>query len=314
MNSANFWQVKRTNTRLPIINNQLKLNLFLLSSFSDYGLLSTSNTFWIFSYSRLSSLVSWSMSFNRGRAKRRLGDMRKFSIKDENYPLTALNIPIKYRNRNSQWSLFLHNWETFRPKSTLIYSTNREFRLMFLSASAGKVTGNLISAKRYFSRWLDSYNLLFNLFYSESQFQLFSNKLFIEESLVFNWNYSYRNYKLFKHLQPFFMFKDAPHGGYIHSAMQNLLAERLDAAIIVDLQNHKRILTYIQKYNLFSLGLVPHNYTPWVVSYPIPSFADSPITQYYFLRLLFYIRSSAQVARYSNLTKNFGIKRYPSLY
>ena len=305
MNSANFWQVNQTRINLPVINNQLKLNLFLLSAFTDYSPFSTCNTSWLLSYSRLSSLVSWSMSFNRGRTKRRLGEMRKFSIKDETYPLTPLNTPIQYKNRNSQWSLFLHNWETFRPKSTFIYSTNREFRLMFLSASAVKVTSNLVSAKRYFSRWLDSYNLLFNLFYSESQFQLFTNKLFIEESLVFNWNYNYRHYKLFKHLQPFFMFKDAPHGGYIHSAMQNLLSERLDAAIIVDLQNHKRLLTYIQKYNLFSLGLVPHNYMPWVVSYPIPSFADSPVTQYYFLRLLFYIRSSAQITRHTNLTKNF---------
>ena len=129
--------------------------------------------------------------------------------------------------------------------------------------------------------------------------QLLSNKFFIEEALVFNWNYNLRNYKLFKYIQPFFTFKDTPHGGYVHSAVFNVLLQKLDLTIIVDIRNHKKLMGYLQKYGLFSVGLVPVNYSPWVVSYPVPTFSDSPVMQYYFLRLLFFIKGSAKRERYS---------------
>ena len=133
---------------------------------------------------------------------------------------------------------------------------------MFLSDSGYTRNNSLISAKRYFSRWLDTYSLLFNLFYVEAQIQLLSNKFFIEEALVFNWNYNLRNYKLFKYIQPFFTFKDTPHGGYVHSAVFNVLLQKLDLTIIVDIRNHKKLMGYLQKYGLFSIGLVPVNYSP----------------------------------------------------
>ena len=274
-----------------ILNTSLltswKLPLSVLTAWSLFCKLSTRS-------------IGWQLGNTLGRNPNTPLRISKFSKLDETYPLPEVNKSVMFSNYSSTWPLFLQNWNTFRPKSTLIYKTNRDFRLLFLSDSTDKSRNSLVSAKRYFSRWLDAYNLLFNVFYVEAQIQLLSNKLFIEEALVFNWNYNLRNYKIFKYVQPFFTFKDAPHGGYIHSAVLDILLQKLDLTIVVDIRNHKKLLGYLQKYGLFSIGLVPTNYSPWVVSYPIPTFSDSPVSQYYFLRLLFFIRGSATAKKYNH--------------
>ena len=292
MKKLKFWSFNRRNIPNNFTPTLIQLNLKVTQTLIQLNL--TNNSLNTRFYWKLSSyLVHYGSSFVSGRYTYTPFNIPKFFKRDETYPFPTPNPYIVYHNENRHWSLFLQNWKLTRPKRSYLYNTNREFRLMFFSESGYKPFNALTSASRHFSRWLDSYNLLFNLFFVESQIQLFTNKLFIEEALVFNWNYNYRNYKLFKYTQPFFIFSDAPHGGYIHSAMSEILTQRLDMCILVDVRNHKRLLTYIQKYSLFSIGLIPTNYSPWMVSYALPTFSDSPLSQYYFLRFLFFIRSSA---------------------
>ena len=222
-------------------------------------------------------------------------------------PISSLkgNIRIKFNSHQRLWPFFLQSWSTFRPKGNPIYSTNRNFRLFFLAGSPEKSHITLISSKKYFARWLDSYNLMFNLFYVDPNVQLLTNKTFIEEALVFNWNLGIKDYKLFKFLQPFFTFKDVSHGATIHASMFLILLQKLDFTILVDLRSHKKILQYLQTYSMYTVGLVPINYSPWRVSYPVPTFADSSVSQYYFLRWLFAIKSDASSSRYSLLLSNW---------
>lgn len=211
---------------------------------------------------------------------------------DKNQPR---NSKLLFSNQRDLWPLFLQNWKIFRPKTNNLYNVNREFRLFFLTGSSSIYTNSLISTTRYFNRWLDAYNLLFNLFYLESFVQVFSNKIFMEESLVFNWHYGIRNYKIFKLIQPFFFLKDTPHGESIHSAIRLLLSRELDFILLIDIRNHIRFLHYLQMYSVYVVGLVPINYSPWKVSYPIPAFSDSQINQYYFIRWIFYIQTQAKI-------------------
>lgn len=231
---------------------------------------------------------------------------RKSMIRRKSKKLTPnFNLAIKYNQHESLWSLFLQNWSTFRPKSNQIYSTNRDFRLFFLIGSPERSYTNVINTRRYFLRWVDSYNFLFNLFYVESESQLLSNKAFIEESLTFNWYLSYKNFKLFRLTQPFFVFKDAQHGEKIHNAVLTILSQKLDFTILVDIKNHEKLLQYLKRYNMYIISLVPINYSPWKVSYPIPTFSDSVISQYYFIRWLFYIKSSSDALRFSTTIKRW---------
>ena len=87
------------------------------------------------------------------------------------------------------------------------------------------------------------------------------------------------------------MLKDLPHGAYIHKALNNMLATDPDFLLISDLKNHEKVLTYLRKRNIYIIGLLPSNYNPWVVSYPIPTFSDSYLVQYYFLRWILSLQS-----------------------
>ena len=207
---------------------------------------------------------------------------------------------IKFSGSKFLWNAFISFWESSRPKGNLQYCTNRDFRLLFLSHSSDNRTTPVVSARKYFSRWIDANNLLFNLFYVGASVQMLSNKLFMEETLIFNWRYCLRNYKMFKYVQPYFIFKDFTHGGYVHSAMMMIFMQRLDFCIILDMSNHKKLGGYLKSYNFYTVGLLPINYSPWDVSYPIPSFSDSKISQFYFLKWLFLIRSKSEAKKYSD--------------
>lgn len=216
--------------------------------------------------------------------------------------------PITIASENTLWLFFLQSWQLQRPQGSLTYNTHRDFRIMFMANNAGSPFNSLISSRRYFARWVDAYNFIFNLMYADAQVQVLSNKLFLEESLVFNWNYSLYDYKLFRYIQPFFIFKDLPHGAYIHSAIDTILLDKVDTTLVVDINNHKKLLTYFRRYSVCTVGLVPANQSPWKLSYPIPAFSDSSTAQYYFLRWLFFIKGKAQATKYSNLKKLWTIQ------
>lgn len=199
-------------------------------------------------------------------------------------------------------AFFNQSWEVFRPKGNILYVTHRNFRLFFLSSNETRLGSSLISAKKYFTKWVDSYNFLLNLFFLESNIQLLTNDNFIEESLTFNWHLNYKNYKLFRFIQPFFIFKDARHGAAVHSSIRSIFLQKLDYCIVADIKNHEKMLKYLKRYNLYMVGLVPVNYSPWQISYPIPTFSDSLVSQYYFLRWLFHLKGISDTTKYKSRT------------
>jgi hypothetical protein len=226
-------------------------------------------------------------------------------FKPQSFVNLSNNVRPVFTPSSELWQLFLQAWGTFRPKGSAIYSAHRDFRLLFVGSTFLKKNGTLLSAGHYFARWVDSYNLLFNLFYSDASVQLMSNKLFIEESMIFNWHFSSKNYKLFKYIQPTFIFKDLTHGSSIHTSMVALFIQNLDLSIFVDIKNHQKLLVYLNKSSLYSIGLIPAHSSPWAVSYPIPSFADGALMQFYFIRWIFYIKNQSDYLRFSNIRNGF---------
>jgi hypothetical protein len=119
----------------------------------------------------------------------------------------------------------------------------------------------------------------------------------MEEVLVFNWEARIGTYKLFKFLHSFTYFVDLPHGSFTHSAFKLLKRVNLDFTLITDVKYHAKILTYFTRYNIFTIGLIPLNYNPWEVSYPIPVHTDSLLTQFSFIHIIFYLRSLLFISR-----------------
>lgn len=128
--------------------------------------------------------------------------------------------------------------------------------------------------------------------------QVLSNRFFVEEALVFNWEYSYKNYKLFKYVQPFLTFSDMSHGESIHDVIARLLDNDLDFLLVLDLKTHNKLLKHLKGYHVFMVGLTPINYAPWGVSYPVPTFSDSYAAQFFFLKFVLRLQMHARGERY----------------
>ena len=220
-------------------------------------------------------------------------------------PFSKLPLGKSYRSRplrkHEQFALFSQFWQLSRPKSNSYAWTHRDFRHMGLKGvpHPSRTDDLLVNASYFFSRWSDTHNLLFNLLYAAPIVQLLANKSMLEETLVFNWQYSIRDYKLFKFTQPFFAVQDGLHGESIHKSMHQLLRQRLDFAIIADLQNHLVLTNYFQRYNIVTVGLVPTSYSPWRVSFPVPSISDSNLVQLFFTKWVIAISASARTVRTS---------------
>ena len=199
------------------------------------------------------------------------------------------------------WRMFCSTWGVLRSKSNVHYLTHRDFKLFFLSASPRKSFQDLISASKYLAKWMDSYNLLFSLFRAEARTLLLANKLFLEESLVFNWGSGISSYKLFKYSQPFITYTDLSHGSFTQSVLNQVTAQELDLLLIADVKTRSKFMFHAQRNNIPSLGLIPVSYSPWSVSYPVPVFSDSKLVQLYFLRWLLSIKSYATASNYGSM-------------
>lgn len=199
------------------------------------------------------------------------------------------------------WSTFQLFWEVTRPKGNHFASVHGAFSLFFPTNYKKSHPFELLNIEYYFSRWVLNYNFLYNLAFANAGLQLLTHKIFIEESLVFNWRYNRQNFKIFKFIQPYFSFSDLPHGEFIRKTLPNIITNSTDAALVISLKSHERLLRYLQKAGLYLIGLVPTNYAPWKVSYPILVFSDSKLVQLFFFRWLLAIRTQAEISRYKTL-------------
>lgn len=177
------------------------------------------------------------------------------------------------------------------PQSNHWSSNNAKFRFFFSSSHSPKVDFILVSIERYIWRINDSLLFLSNLFYVDANYWMLGNKLFLEEILIFNWESQLATFQLFKLLNTSVYFKDLSHGAAIREVLKLLSRITLDFTIITDIQTHYKMQKYLHNLNIFTIGLIPTNYSPWSVSYPIPTYSHSSKSQFLFIHLIFNIRN-----------------------
>ena len=183
-------------------------------------------------------------------------------------------------------------WTQFTtPKSGYWYTSNPTFKMFFTNSSSMCVNSTLVSVKRFVCRIEESLTFLYNLFFIDTRYWMFGNKLFLEELLIFNWEIQPLTYKIFKYIHTLVWVKDLSHGSTVFQLMAFLQKVTLDFTIIVDIRTHIKMQIYLQRYSIFTIGLIPLNYNPWWVSYPIPTYSNSPKVQLLFIHILFYVRS-----------------------
>lgn len=205
------------------------------------------------------------------------------------------------RSVHPDWPLFTQYWYSMGAKVAEEFVPHPEYRLLFMAPVSYNRFVRVLSARNHFKRWFESYNFLLNIFTVDTQLQMLPTQLFMEESLTFNWQFNKITFRLFRYAQPILNLADTRYGDLVRHKCAVLRELKVDAIIVLDVKAQEKTVKYLKENSFYLFGLVPVNYSPWLLSYPFPSMADSQAAQYYFLKYLFYLRSKALEARRKRL-------------
>jgi hypothetical protein len=181
----------------------------------------------------------------------------------------------------------------------------------FFTAEVGKHFPPYINIARYLTHWRSTHLFLYNMFFYQARFLTFASMVFNTEVNSMNWSFFNNNYTFFKYSVPFLTVKNMPYGEELLMLKNELWGAGFLNAIVVDLSYHYQTISFIDKLNLFSIGLVPHTSDPWVVNYPIPCGINSLLTQFFFINFILLVRQHALKGYYGAYFTQF--KTYTSL-
>ena len=158
-----------------------------------------------------------------------------------------------------------------------------------------------LNVSKFYARWTTTYKLLLNIFYFNIDMLVFSTKVFRTEATAFNWALTRWDYTLFKQVTPYFFLKDMKHG---HTSLDVLSIFSENAAtvtLITDFQYHEKNSQFLKRLGNYVVSVVPWNFNPWVVNYPIIGGTGGLIIEYFYLTLLSFFRQYSQLIRYSEI-------------
>jgi len=70
------------------------------------------------------------------------------------------------------------------------------------------------------------------------------------------------NYKLFKYTQATIYFADSPYGEETKFGYERSYISKVDAALVTDVKTHQKNIFFLRTCNVYTVGLVPANYSP----------------------------------------------------
>lgn len=199
--------------------------------------------------------------------------------------------------------LFGGYWNQLAVRPDYNYVAHREFILSFMSPSHDKRLYGILSANSYFKKWFEGHNFLLNVFSADPVMQMFSGKTFIEETLTFNWHLSKKNLAMFKLVNSPLNFMDTRYSNFNLYRTEKLRTLGTDLIFLMDLKAQEKMIFFLRKESFYLIGLVPTNYSPWLVSYPFPAFSDSDLSQLFFFTYLTQVRASALRTKQASLLK-----------
>jgi hypothetical protein len=158
---------------------------------------------------------------------------------------------------------------------------------------------------KVFNRWLNTYTLLGNLFYYNTQILSFGNRLLVDETLSLNMKTAPSTLTPYNPFSKSFFFRNAKFGDQFSIIYKRIQSLKIENAFIFDVTSHPRTLIYLNSINIFTIGLVPITQNPWSLNYPIPVSNQSIITQYYFIKLFLYSYFTVKNQYFNTLKKTW---------
>jgi hypothetical protein len=175
------------------------------------------------------------------------------------------------------------------------------FLLLFMDHNRyGSFTLNL---KRCYSRWQNTYALVYNIFYYNYNLNVFGHKIFKFDILTLNTTVDITSLNLYKYTLLFHYFKDSIYGSNLVKVMKSVHTLQIETAFITDLMNNEKMARNLKVCDVYTVGIVAFNDDPWSVSYPVPVHANGLFTQYYFIRYIYHMKQNALLSRYEQYIK-----------
>jgi hypothetical protein len=213
-----------------------------------------------------------------------------------NDDIVSKNFFFYKKNTNNNYKIFnlffLFNFSLFNS----YFKVHHNFNLFYIYSYSNKLI--LIDPIKFFNRWKDSYDLIFNIFYHNYNPLIFSTNLFKNETLALNWNYNIFDINLWRYYFPFFTFKLFNFNRKTNYFFDKLNERGINFFLITDSHYHFKNLHYINKKKFYSIGLVNVNLNPWIVTYPILTFFENFLTQAFFFKLLVFIQRKVLVNKF----------------
>lgn len=229
-----------------------------------------------------------------------------FNLNQKKNSLNKINnLPLTYFKLFNLF--FLFNYSIFNTKF------RHNFRFNFLMVKEFKKKIILININKFFSRWIDSYNLFYNIFFYNFMPLTFGSSLMKNEVLAINWYYSKFDINLWNYYFPFFIFKLNNYNKKSEYFFEKLYYTNINFFFIIDTIFHYKNLYYFKRYNYYTIGLVDSSLNPNLVSYPILNFFSSYNTQIFFFRLIIFIQKLVYLKKFcyfKNLWNQFYLSSF----
>lgn len=200
---------------------------------------------------------------------------------------------------NHTWYLFKVYQQAFLNNPLPDFAPHPHFRPFFIFDRGKKPL--YLNYKKTYSRWVNTYNLLLNLFLKQLKPLMFMTKSFRSEVRAFNWSATTWDYTFFKRVTPYFCLQETQHGHVTNYIFNELIKNNSLFSIITDIKYHEKNTHFLKRFGGYTIGVTPLNTSPWLVSYPIIVGAGTVLVEYFFLSLISFIRQYAEVIHYNEL-------------
>lgn len=215
----------------------------------------------------------------------------------ENPKVNAITSPISKVNWTLTNLFFLFNYSVFNVK----FRKNHNLSFFSVLGAGSKLL--VINTQKLLNRWKNSYDFIFNIFYFNINFTIFSSSIFKKETLSINWASNQWSLSLWKFYSPFFIFQPNRYNKKIDFFFKKLKQLDFNFFIVTDCLYHYKNLFYLKKNNNFTLGLINFYDSPWIVSYPIVSFFDNYLIQSFFFKILIYLQKQSIFLKFRHFKK-----------
>lgn len=298
-------------TRIPWLQN---INFYWTSLFKYFFLRIINSFLFTIPYYKnilLTSFLKGSVKFNNTLSFQRANlnqtlwqtQMTRLNfelIRDNSFLIPTTRLRVTNNKLNTK--LFLLYLSYSNGVSGVVTHLNSNYKTLFIGLF-NKNSYPYINTTKLFQIWTQTYTLLFNLFFNQTQVLLFSTKILQKEAYAFNWSRDVKTYLLFKYSIPFFFLKNPSYGLETDIGFSKLATLGLEVSFITDVRYHYRTVNFLKKYNIYTIGLVPYNISPWTLHYPIPISVNNIFLQYFFIKYLFFLKTETNLCYYNTLYK-----------